>query len=163
MPKVSFFSALPVGTESMEELMQIELLHPVDASMIRKRINVELPDGIDVTLVERIYPNEKRVRISESRFLITVNGLRCKQKDLDKFLQSDYFPVVKTGRKEEQTIDARSLVSDILLIPPDKVRLTLKEREGPGLKPAEIVKGIFLLDDEALWNIRVVKTGQILV
>jgi len=162
LPRVSFFTALPVGTESMEELMQVELLQPVDVSEASGRINAELPDGIDITFMEEISPDAKRVHISESRFVITFNGLRYKQKDLDKFLQADYFPVFKTGKKGKQPVDARSLVSDILLVPPDKVCLTLKEREGPGLKPAEIVKGIFSLDDEALLNMAVMKTGQTL-
>jgi radical SAM family uncharacterized protein/radical SAM-linked protein len=162
MPKVSFFTALPVGTESMEELMQVELLHPADASTVKERINAELPEGVDVTLVDEIPPGEKRVRIIESRFLITLNKLRCKENYLKEFLQSDYFPIVKTGKKGEHEIDARSLVSDIALVPPDKLRLTVKEREGPGLKPTEIIKGIFALKDEDLRNLVVMKTGQTL-
>jgi len=162
MPKVSFFTALPVGTESMEELMQVELLHPADASGVKERINAELPDGVDVTLVEEISPVEKRVRITESRFLITLNKLKCNENRLKQFLQSDYFPIVKTGKKGEHEIDARPLVSDIALVPPDRVRLTLKEREGPGLKPTEIIKGIFALKDEDLRNLEVMKTGQTL-
>jgi radical SAM-linked protein len=162
MPKISFFSALPVGTESMEELMQVELLDPVDVSALKERINAELPEGVEVTLADEIPPSEKRVHIVESRFQITLNGLRCKEKDLEKFLQSDYFPVVKTCKKGEHEIDVRSLVSDIALVPPDRLRLTVREREGPGLKPAEILKGIFSLSDEDLHKMEVMKTGQTL-
>jgi radical SAM family uncharacterized protein/radical SAM-linked protein len=162
MPKVSFFTALPVGTESMEELMQVEFLYPVDVSTVKERINAELPDGVDVTFVEEIPPVEKRVHISESRFLITLNSMICKEKDLEKFLRSDNFPFVKKGKNGEHEIDVRSLVSDISLIPPDKIRLTVREREGPGLKPTEIIKSIFALKDEELQNMEVLKTGQTL-
>jgi radical SAM family uncharacterized protein/radical SAM-linked protein len=161
MPKVSFFTALPVGTESMEELMQVEFLHPVDVSTIKERINAELPEGVDVTVVQEIPPGEKRVHISESRFLITLD-LTNREKDLEKFLRSEHFPMVKKGKKGEHEIDVRSLVSDISLIPPDKACLILREREGPGLKPTEIMKGIFSLKDEDLRNMKVMKTGQTL-
>jgi len=162
MPKVSFFTALPVGTESMEELMHAEFLGPLDVAALEERINAELPEGVDVTSVEEIAPGEKRVRIAESRFLITFDGMRCQERDLEKFLRSDQFPIVKKGKNGEHEIDGRLLVSDISLVPPDKVRLTVKEQEGPGLKPTEIIKGIFALNDEDLRNMEVMKTGQTL-
>ncbi len=162
MPKVSFFSALPVGTESMQELMEVELVEAIDVYSLRERINVELPRGIDVTFVEETSPAKKRARISESHFLITLNKLRCKEKDLREFLESDYFAIVKAGKKGEHEVNARTLVSAISLVPPNKLQLTVKEIEGPGLKPAEIVKGIFSLNDEDLLNMDVLKTGQVL-
>ena len=162
MPKVSFFSALPVGTESMQELMEVQLLQPVELSRLKERINVELPNGIDVTLVEKMLPDKKRAHISESRFLITLNGIKCDNKDVQAFLESDCFTVVKTGKKGEHEVDARALVSAISLVPPDKLRLIVKEIEGPGLKPAEIMKGIFSLKDEDLLNMDIVKTGHVL-
>jgi len=162
MPRVSFFTALPVGTESMEELMEVEFLYPVAVSMVKERVNAELPDGLDVTSVEGIPPGEKRVHIIESHFLITLNSLKCDEEDLKKFLRADNFPMVKKGKSGEHEIDVRSLVSDISLISPDKVRLTVKEREGPSLKPTEILKGILGLKDEDLRNMKVMKTGQTL-
>jgi radical SAM family uncharacterized protein/radical SAM-linked protein len=162
MPKISFFTALPVGTESLEELMQVELLHAVDPSMVKERINAELPAGVEVTFVDEIPSGEKRPRITESRFLITFDRIEGKENHLTAFLQSDHFPIVKTGKTGQHEVDARSLVSDIAMVPPDKIRLTVKEREGPGLKPTEIIKGIFDLEDEDLRNLRVMKTGQTL-
>jgi len=70
--------------------------------------------------------------------------------------------MVKKGKSGEHEIDVRSLVGDISLISPDKVRLTVKEREGPSLKPTEIMKGILGLKDEDLRNMTVMKTGQTL-
>ncbi|MBW1779682.1 MAG: TIGR03960 family B12-binding radical SAM protein [Deltaproteobacteria bacterium] len=162
MPRVSFFSPLPVGTESMQELMQIELAEAVDVSSLKEGINKELPDGIHVTRVEKIPPATKKAHISESHFLLTLNRLKCKEKDLRAFLESDYFPVVKSGNKGERVVNARALVSAISMVSPDKLQLSIKESEGPGLKPAEIVRGIFFLNDEDLLNMDVLKTGQVL-
>ena len=162
MPKVSFFAALPVGTESIAELVDIELIEAVDIFSVKEKINHELPHGIDVILVKEISPIKKRRRISESQFLITFKGPKIKEKDLRGFLESDHFSVVKTNKKGDHEIDARALVSSISLVSPNKLQLTLMQTEGPGLKPTEIVKGIFSLTDADLLNMDVLKTGQVL-
>ncbi|MCJ7686343.1 MAG: TIGR03936 family radical SAM-associated protein, partial [Desulfobacteraceae bacterium] len=162
MPKVSFFAALPVGTESIEELVDIELIEAVDIFSVKERLNHELPLGIDVILVKEISPTTKRGRISESQFLITLKGPKIKEKDLRRFLESDHFSVVKTSKKGNHEIDARALVSSISHISPNKLQLTVKQTDGPGLKPTEIVKGIFSLMDDDLLNMDVLKIGQIL-
>jgi len=162
MPKVSFFAALPVGTESIEELVDIELIEAIDILSVKKKINHELPHGIDVILVKEISSTKKRGRISESQFLITFKGPKIEEKDLREFLESDHFSVVKTNKKGDHEIDARALVGSISLVSPNKLQLTVSQTEGPGLKPTEIVKGIFSLMDEDLLNMDVLKTGQVL-
>ncbi len=162
MPKVSFFAALPVGTESIEELVDIELIEAEDVFSIKEKINHELPHGIDVILVKEISPTTKRGRITENQFLITFNGPEIREKDLRKFVESDHFSVVKTNKKGDHEIDARALVSAISLISPNKLQLTIKQKDGPGLKPREIVKGIFSLTDDELLNMDILKTGQVL-
>jgi len=161
MPKVSFFAALPVGTESIAELVDIELIEEVDILSVKEKINHELPHGIDVILVKEISHTKKR-RISESQFLITLKGPKIKEKDLKGFLESDHFSVVKTSKKGDHEIDARQLVSSISLVSPNKLQLTVRQTEGPRLKPTEIVKGIFSLTDDDLLNMDVLKTGQVL-
>ena len=162
MPKVSFFAALPVGTESMEELVDIELIEKVDIFSVKETINHELPHGIDVIHVKEISPAKKRGRIIESQYLITLKGPRIKEKDLRSFLESDHFSVVKASKKGDHEIDARALVSSISLVSPNKLQLTVKQTDGPGLKPTELMKGIFSLMDEDLLNMAVLKTGQVL-
>jgi len=162
MPKVSFFAALPVGTESMEELVDIELIEAVDILSVKEKINHELPHGIDVIHVKDISLTKKRRRISESQFLITLKGPEIKEKDLRRFLESDHFSVVKTDKKGDHEIDARALVSSISLVSPNRLQLTVKQTEGPGLKPTELIKGIFYLTDQDLLNMYVLKTGQVL-
>ena len=164
MPKVSFFTALPVGTESEEELVDIELVEPEDdAPSIRERVNRELPQGVSVTLVKGLSPGKKRGRrIKESRFLITLKGPGADEEALRRFLESGHFSIAKVGKKGEHEIDARALVSSIFLVSDKKISMTVKQTEGPGLKPEEIVKGVFSLGDEDLSNMEILKTGQVL-
>ena len=89
MPKVSFFAALPVGTESIAELVDIELIEAVDILSVKEKINHELPHGIDVILVKEISPTKKRGRISKSQFLIT---LRSEERRVGNACRSRWSP-----------------------------------------------------------------------
>ncbi|MBW2048831.1 MAG: TIGR03960 family B12-binding radical SAM protein [Deltaproteobacteria bacterium] len=162
MPRVSFFTALPVGTESLAELVDVELLERQDISSIKEKMNRELPEGIDVTHVKVLFQGEKKGSIVESRFLITLRNTGVRGRDLKRFLDSDHFPVVKTNKKGEHEVDARPLVRSISFVTPERLEMTVKKTDGPGLKPTEIVRGIFSLTHEDILHMEVLKTGQVL-
>jgi radical SAM family uncharacterized protein/radical SAM-linked protein len=162
MPKVSFACALPVGTESLQETIDIEVAEPLDIPYLKECISRQLPPGINVTLVEEITLTKKKERLRESHFLITLNGAEFNKEDLEKFLKSDYFAVVKVNRKGERRINARPLVKSMRLTSPNRVKLVLKHTAGPELKPDEIVKALFSLNDLHVNDIKTVKTKQLL-
>jgi radical SAM-linked protein len=162
MPKVSFACALPVGTESIQETVDIEVAGKGDIASLKNIINRQLPDGISVTSVDEVPHNRKRQLLLESHFLMTLNGLELKKDDLDRFLMSDDFPVVKINKKGEHKINARPLVKSLKLISPDEIELVIQHLSGPQLKPAEIVKSIFTLKDSQATGIKILKTRQIL-
>jgi len=162
MPKVSFACALPVGTESLQETIDIELAESLDIPSSKKCIDQQLPPGINVTLIEEITLDKKKQRLKESHFLITLNGAELNKEDLEEFLKSDYFAVVKVNKKGEHRINVRPLVKSMSLIPPNKIKLALKHTAGPELKPAEIVKTLFSLKDLHVNDIKTVKTKQVL-
>jgi radical SAM family uncharacterized protein/radical SAM-linked protein len=50
MPKISYLEALPMGVASEAELIDLELLRPMNVDALVKKLNVQLPDGF--TIVE---------------------------------------------------------------------------------------------------------------
>ncbi len=162
MPKVSFTCALAVGTESLQEILDIQLIESADTAYLKESINKQLPQGIDVTSVEEIPPGKKKTTLKESHFLITIDGVELKEKDLKKFLESDYFPVVKWTKKGEHSIDAKKQVKTLNIISPDTIELSIKHNEGPQLKPEEIINSIFHTRDSGAGNIKITKTRQVL-
>ncbi len=162
MPKVSFGCALPVGTESMQETVDIEVIGRLDIPSLKGTINQQLPVGITVTFIEEVSPNRKRAHLKESHFIVTLNGVELKEEDLEGFLKSDYFPVIKINKKGKQEINAKPLVSSMSLISPNKIKLALKHVTGPELKPAEIVRSVFSLKDHSVNDMNILKTKQIL-
>ena len=162
MPKVSFGCALPVGTESMQETVEIELMEITDVSLLMEIINKQLPPGITVNSITDIPNNKKKERLKESCFLVMLEGVELNKDDLETFLCSDYFPVVKIRKKGEIKVNARPLVKSMSLISPDRVKIAIKHVSGPELKPAEIVKNVFLLKEYNIDNMKVLKTSQVI-
>jgi radical SAM-linked protein len=139
MPKISFFSALPVGTESLAELAEIELTGGADD--LKNKINRELPEGIKIMHIEKLSPSEKKLRLKASRFLITLKGRTFNEDSLTTFLRSKHFEVVKINKKGEHIIDARNLVKEMRIVSPEQIDLTVRQKDTLTLKPAEIVEG----------------------
>jgi radical SAM family uncharacterized protein/radical SAM-linked protein len=162
MPKVVFGCALPVGTESMQETVDVEIAEFTDTSVLKKRINRQLPSGIAVTSIKEICPHKKTKRLKESHFIVTLNGTELKEADLERFLKSDYFPIVKVGKKGEHKIDAKPLVKFMDLFSPNGIKLIMRHAPGPEAKPAEIVKSVFSLSDSRAIYMRILKTKQVL-
>ena len=162
MPKVSFASALPVGTESMQETVDIEITESTDLGPLKDSINRQLPSGITITAAKEISISNKKERLKETHFIITVKGVKLKKGHLERFLESDYFPVVKVTKKGEHEVNARPLVRSMSLDAPNRINLAIRHTSGPGLKSSQIVKGVFSLNDSQLNDMRILKIGQVL-
>ncbi|EFK11409.1 radical SAM family uncharacterized protein [delta proteobacterium NaphS2] len=161
MPKISFFAALPVGTESLAETADIELAEHLDADDLKAAINRELPEGINITNTRKISSSEKKRHIKASRFLITLEEAAFSEAKLMEFLRSKHFEVVKINKKGEHTLDARKLVTAIKIVSPEQLDVTIRQTDTLTLKPAEIVKGVFYLGEDELSGMKILKTEQI--
>ncbi|MBW1922152.1 MAG: TIGR03960 family B12-binding radical SAM protein [Deltaproteobacteria bacterium] len=160
LPKVSFATALPVGTESLHETVDIRLFDPPHPAVLQERLNRHLPEGMRVTLVETLPVTEKRPKLVESRYLVSMQGSHLSEEMAEAFRRAQTFPLVKSGRKEDRVLDARAQVKHLRITGPGEVEITLIHGNGAELKPAEIVVGIFGLKQEEAQTMRILKTGQ---
>jgi len=162
MPRVSFACALPVGTESMQETMDVTMADSFNVLSLKERINQQLPHGMAVVDVKEIYPENRKERLKESHFLITLNGVTLEEEYVDRFFKSEYFPIVRIGKKGENEINVRPFVKALDLIAPNRIRLAVIHTSGPGPRPSEIAKGVFFLKDAHLIDMKILKTRQVL-
>jgi radical SAM family uncharacterized protein/radical SAM-linked protein len=163
MPKVSFTQALPVGTESLEESMEIHLTSTIGPDELRERVNRELPDQLKVLSVQELPGRGRKTEfLKESHFIITISNGHLSSYHMEAYEKAQNFLVNKTGKAGTKSIDAKKIIGKILLISPDVIELELKHDPGPQLKPADIVKAIFHLDDSSLERMRILKTRQLL-
>jgi len=162
MPKVSFAAALPVGTESFHETVDIELYEGIPMPLLKDSINQQLPSGIRVTLLEDITKQKKGIRLIETHFLINLNGIKIEKAQIENFLNTDHFPISKEDKKGVKDVNARPLVKSMSFIPPYSINLIIKHAHGPELKPIDIIKGVFHLSDHHVSGIKILKTEQVM-
>jgi radical SAM family uncharacterized protein/radical SAM-linked protein len=162
MPKVSFTCALPVGTESLQETLTIELKKTLDPNEVREKLNEQLPSGIRITSVEEVTRGRKAPRAIESTFLITVSGADLDTEALERFMGSRDFILAKRGKNGEKRINIRPAVKEMQLVSSETVRVTIAHADGPELRPTEIIGGVFNLNDNRDAPLRVLKLGQVL-
>jgi radical SAM-linked protein len=162
MPKLSFPSALPVGTESVHETVDLELYENTEAHLLKKELNLQLPEGIWIVLAEDI-SLKKRGRIPvETHYRIGLNGLTVDPSCLERFLDSEFFPIEKRSSKGNRDVDARSLVKSLSFISPGALSLVIRHIPGPEIRPIQIVKEIFQIRDDDLLHIKILKIKEIL-
>ena len=161
MPKVSFAVALPVGVESLDEIVDIQVKNVQDISQTIKGLNSELPSGIRVLSMEEISTKAPPPRIKESYFHIKLNGSFTKG-NLDKFLRANTYPVIRQHGGAVRTVDIRSQVKALSHLSRDEIELVVRHGRSPGVRPAEIMREIFDLSEGQLEGMRILKTKCVL-
>jgi len=162
MPKLSFFCALPVGTESIHEIVDIEIYDSIPVDILELQLNQQLPKGIKIMGIEEIKNGLKKTYLKESHYRITINNLKVDSSKILNFINSDFFSISKKTKKGTREVNARELVKSIDLQTDGSIDLVAKHINGPELKPAQIIVGIFDIDSQDIERIKILKTKQIL-
>jgi len=158
MPKVSFSQALPVGMESMCEIMDIQVKGELNISEAKKAINKELPSGIKILSMSEVSIRSKIIP-KETHYLIIVRDGLLKQECLKEFNNVDSFYVKKEGKKGQKQIDIKKLVKSISIEPEERLKIVIRHGVGDEIRVSDIVKSIFRLNDTDI--IRIVKMRQV--
>lgn len=161
MPKISFLTALPVGTESLHESLVIELTDDKQEQDIKKAINHQLPENINIIKIEELFPGRRKLRVIQSHYRITLMDFEFEQSKLDKFLNSNSCFIAKNGKKGSNTIDVKELIKDIRILTPFNIELVVAHVQGPTLKPAELIGYIFGINEDLMVRMRILKTKQL--
>ena len=159
MPKLTFFNALPVGLESLDEVFQVELIDSISEGELKKRLNMELPDGIKILKVEHIKQKVLKKKIIESSYYIRLDG-RIEMEEIDKFKNAKKFFMNRKRDDKSIHVDIKPHVLDIRLAIPNGIIIILNESLSPHLRPTEIVSRIFQIDSAQMRGIRVIKLKQ---
>jgi len=153
-PKLTFALALPLGVESHDEVVDIELAEPVETKDCLERMSAVLPPGLDPFSSEEMQGKVSLQVVScDYHVDLDESQLEVAQSGLERFASASQ-PVITRERKGKlREIQLKQLLEGVRL---DRQRLcftVLYPPEG-GLKPGELLTWIGL-DPEGL---KVVKT-----
>ncbi len=161
MPRISFSAALPVGTGSIHETVNIDLCGMLPPIKLKGDLNLQLPEDVRVSLVEDI-SNLKKETLLESHYRISLEGIEADRSCLETFCNSKSFPINKMTKSGEREVDARSLVKSIGFADQDTLNVVISHTDGPEIKPVHIIKEIFALREDQLPFIKILKTKQVM-
>jgi len=173
LPKVSFASSLPVGIESLEEYMDIELEFDggmLSARAVVERLNAELPEGIKVLGGEAIPLKLALPSAMINEYLIFLKngpaGLKIEPQRIDGILRDflNKASVVIRVQKEDKVteVDLRQQVTGLAHAGDSTLTLVLKRVQGANARPHDVVACLFGIprEDASLIPILKVKAVQ---
>jgi radical SAM-linked protein len=165
VPKASFSPALPVGTESLEEYIDIDLVEPIEnEECFLQNLNEQLPDGITVGSVEAIVVTKGA---AGKKYLAgyKINFCRAlsdsEKRKLADFMEKESFSIEKIRKGKKRHIDVRKHVEQLNITDQDSLEIKLVSEEGKATaRPLEILGAILDLNDEELVDFQVRKLSN---
>ncbi len=185
LPRLVFSLPLPVGLESTDEYLDMELAPTRQAGSasgpgpvklggpeVLSRLNSETPAGIRFLEASLISLNSSAPSASmdETGYIISLkDGPKGLDIDLDNidgilrdFQTKDSFLLRIFKKDKVREVDIKPLVRELRLDGDGKLRLVLKKADGPVLRPADVLAGLLNLSKEDASLIPILKTKAVL-
>lgn len=170
MPRIVFEKALPVGVESLREIVDIELDGRISSTELMERLNQTLPDGIEIIEVrEVLFPLPSSSLPHRSAYRIFLDHLLSKeeaQSRLKKAMEKGELFILQERKEKERRIDLLPLIERVEVKeeteePGEKagpvLELILRSLSGKTAKPNEVVEALLGIQGEGLAQCRIVK------
>lgn len=162
VPKASFSPALPVGTESLAEYLDVDLTEPLtDESEFLLRVNRKLPAGMVIGSAA-VMPDKKSDAAGKNRSGYTVTLDRdlsaVDRENLENFMARDSCSITKMRKGSQRTLDIRKQVESFVVSGDDSFDMVLVSQEGiTAGKPVEILQAVLDLTEEECLAMRILK------
>jgi radical SAM family uncharacterized protein/radical SAM-linked protein len=170
MPRIIFATAIPVGVESLFEIVDLELEGSIPPREIMERLNQTLPQGIEITEAEEVplaFSSPPFPR--GSVYWIPLDHLLTKGEvtsNIKKALDKGEFLLHQERKGKKRSVDIRPLIEKMEVKENEEksgesslwgVELTLRGGMGRTAKPSEIIGAILGLEGETLVQCKVIK------
>jgi radical SAM-linked protein len=151
-PKMMFPSALAVGIEGLDEILEIDLAEPYDPAALWATIRASAPAGLAIHAVEPLEEGRK-TRLVGMTFAVEVPAERRADVagKIEWLLAQESFSVSREGRNAP--IELRALVEGLELDQHGTLTLRLRMAADGGVRPREVLGVLGLSDIEALGNL----------
>ena len=143
--KISFPSALALGTVGSAEIVELELAEPMSTDELKRRLNDCSPDGIRILEVQQLRNDEKKAQAHCMRYAITIPVERQQdvQPAIENLREIPTALVHREGRKEP--LDAKDSLAHIEL-DGDQLRFSLWASRQASIRPIEILELLGVAD-----------------
>lgn len=170
MPRIVFERALPVGVESLREIVDMEVEGRMSSTELKERLNQNLPEGIEIIDVREVLfpippsslPQRTVYRISLDHLLSTEET----RQRLEKAMEKGELLILQERKEKERTIDLLPLIERVEVKEGAEkadqeagpyLELVLRSLGGKTAKPLEALEALLELKGESIARCRIVK------
>ena len=179
MPRIVFASALPVGVESLAEVVELELEGTFSASDVKKRLNQALPSGIEIIEAQEVPLSSPVTPLSHrSIYWIRLDQALTREeaeKRIKKALSAEELFIHQERKGKEREVDILPLIEGVRVTSKNDrggsvsgpqgsreheewgVELIVRRSQGKTAKPTEIMESLLQLGKESMAGCKVVK------
>ena len=170
MPRIIFEKALPVGVESLREIVDIELEGRVSSTELVKRLNQTLPEGIEIIEASEVlfsFPSSSDPQRSVYR--ISLDHLLSKEEAhsrLKKSMEKQELFILQERKEKKRRIDLLHLIERVEIKEETEesgeiaglgLELVIRSLSGKTAKPFEALEALLGLGGETLAQCRIIK------
>ncbi|MFO7975579.1 MAG: TIGR03936 family radical SAM-associated protein [Candidatus Hydrogenedentota bacterium] len=141
MPRIQAGPHLAPSHTSQCEYMDFELSEPITGAEFMRRLAAELPEGFEVRSARRLPPGAKPLKAAIRTLRYRVRG-QFDPEQAERFRRANTWPVVRTRKGRERTLDLRRSVSK-LEVGPKEVIMDIEVRAEGTPKPEEVLASVF--------------------
>jgi radical SAM-linked protein len=179
MPRIVFASALPVGVESVAEVVELELEGTFSASDVRKRLNERLPHGVEIIEAQEVPLSSSITPLTHrSIYWIRLDQALTRgeaEKRIEKALRAEELRIHQERKGKVREVDILPLIEGVRVTSKNDrdgsvsrspgssehetwgVELVLRRTQGKTAKPTEIMESLLQLGKESMAGCNVVK------
>jgi radical SAM-linked protein len=170
LPRIVFAGALPVGMESLKEIVDMELEGRLTSLEVMESLNRVLPQGIEITEAEEVALSSMPSSLTHrSVYWIPLDHLLSKEEvvtKIKKVLEKREFIIRQERKEKRRSVDVRPLIERMEVrdngMTSEKghnwgIEMVLRNEGTRTAKPSEIIGTLFDLKGEALSQCKVVK------
>jgi radical SAM-linked protein len=158
-PKVSFSPALPVGTESLAEYLDVEFLKPLsDPQAFLARFNLQLPAGLQAENISLHIDRDGPVMLFCYEIILPRPFTEDEKESITLFSGWRSFVISRLRKGGQREYDVRPQVKEFKKVGDAKVQLSLLHESGKATpKPLELLRAVLGISEEEALRARVIK------
>ena len=146
-PRISYIGAAPTGVSSAAEYLELGLAQVVELEALRRRLDVALPDGLDIIEVVPAGPGSLAERIEASSWRIELAPTPGMGEAIAAFLGTDAVLVERLTKDGRREIDARAAVVSLEAVSggdgSERAILNLVVRQAtPSVRPDDVLAAL---------------------
>ncbi len=170
MPRIIFATALPVGMESLTEIVDLELEGRIPPHEVMEKLNPMLPHGIKIMGAEEVPLHSLPAMLfHRSVYWIPVDHLISREEvatKIERALEKRQFLIHQERKGKRRSVDVRPLIESVEITENGQewgepygwgIRLVLRNEGRRTAKPSEIVGTLLSLEREALAQCKIIK------